>query len=296
MAIDLAALRALKIVTPHRYTEKDVMLYALGLGLGANPEDEDQLRFTYEGRLGGLQALPTFGGVTGYPGFWPRERREIGIDWRRILNGEQAIHVHRPLPGAGQVTGTLTIESLIDKGPGKGAVLLSRRDVHDDASGELLCTITNTGMLRGDGGCGSFGDVLPPVPQPVPQRAPDLEVDWPVLPQAGLIYRLSGDFNPLHADPAMAREAGFDRPILHGAATWGMAGMVLLRALCDSEPARFRHFHARFTSPAYPGEVQRTQIWHTGDRQASFRVTVPARGVTVLDHGIFAYGMSSSTR
>lgn len=285
MPVDLERLQALRIVTPHSYTSKDVMLYALGLGLGADPLDPKQLAFTYEGAL---QVLPTFGGVMGYPGFWPKDRLELGINWQKLLNGEQGIRIHRPLPVEGDELGTMVVDRVIDKGTGKGSILYISREVTDKASGELLCTVTNTVVLRGDGGFGGAVGTADPVAV-IPAREPDLVVDWPTLPQAALIYRLSGDYNPLHADPAVARQGGFERPILHGSASWGMAGHALLQALCAGDPQRFCRFHVRFTSPAYPGDLQQTQIWKTSAGEAAFRVVVPERGVTVLDNGVFSH-------
>jgi acyl dehydratase len=284
MAIDLDKLLALRIDAPHTYAPKDLMLYALGLGVGQDPISKSQLAFVYEKDL---KVLPTFGSVMGYPGFWAKERPEFGITWQKLLNGEQGIELHRSLPTSGTVVGTTTIERVIDKGEGKGSIVYTRREVKDK-SGNLICTIRNAAVLRGDGGFGGPTGTADP-PSQVPDRAEDLVFDWPVLPQAALIYRLSGDFNPLHADPDVARGVGFERPILHGAATWGMAGFALLEALCKGDPDRFKSFRARFTSPALPGEAQRTLIWRTGAGRAAFRVVVPARNAVVLDNGEFVY-------
>lgn len=289
MPIDYERVRDFRIdAIPHSYGEKDLMLYALGLGLGSDPLDERELAFVYEG---GLRALPTVGGVLGYPGFWPKEHPELGITWQRLLNGEQGIEIHRPFPVRGKVVGKLRVDRVVDKGAGKGALIYTSRDVTDAATDELLCTVTNTIFCRADGGFGGGAEPVKPVAT-VPDRPPDLSVNWPILPQAALIYRLSGDFNPLHADPAVARQGGFDRPILHGAATWGIAGYVLLRELCESDPVRFRRYDARFTAPVYPGEVLRTDIWSTGAGEAAFRVVVPARGVVALDNGFFSFQAS----
>jgi acyl dehydratase len=122
-----------------------------------------------------------------------------------------------------------------------------------------------------------------------PDRAADFVVDFPILRQAALIYRLSGDYNPLHADPAIALQAGFSRPILHGAATWGIAGYVMLRKLCGGAPALLRSFGARFTSPVFPGDSLQTEIWTLEPGRAFFRCTVPARDKVVLDAGEFTF-------
>ena len=284
MAIALAPLQEFQARTEHAFTRKDVMLYALGLGLGG---DEADLPFVYED---GLQVLPTFGGVLGYPGFWIKDHPELGIDWRRVLNGEQTLKLHRPLPAEGRVIGLMRVADVIDKGEGKDCLLYTVREVRD-AADELLCEVSNTVVLRGHGGFGGptvRKQTVGPAPAR-PVRAADHVVDHAILPQAALLYRLSGDYNPLHADPKVARQAGFDRPILHGAATWGIAGHVLLRALCGGDASGLRGYGARFTSPVFPGEILRTEIWQVAPDQAAFRCSVPAREKVVLDAGEFSY-------
>ena len=188
----------------HSYGAKDSMLYALGLGLGADPLDPDQLRFVYEE---GLKALPTMAVVLALPGQWSKNP-ETGINWKLLLHGEQGLVLHQPLPPAGTVVGRTVIEEIIDKGEGKGALVYSRRDIHDKETGSLLASLASTSFLRGDGGFGGPSGPTKPV-HPLPARAPDLVCDLATLPQAALIYRLSGDYNPLHADPEIAAAAGF---------------------------------------------------------------------------------------
>ena len=260
------------------------MLYALGLGLGAHDED---LPFVYER---GLQVLPTFGGVLGYPGFWIKEHPELGIDWRKVLNGEQSLRLHRPLPVEGSVAGDMRVLDVVDKGEGKDCLLYTVRDVRDEAS-ELLCEVFNTVVLRGHGGFGGppARSVSATAAICLPECAADQIVDFDILPQTALLYRLSGDYNPLHADPAVAQSVGFPRPILHGAATWGIAGHVLLRRFCGGDAARVRFFGARFTAPVFPGESLRTEIWEVEPGRAVFRCSVPSRDKNVLDAGEFVY-------
>ena len=264
----------------HTYTQRDTMLYALGLGCGADPLDADDLRFVYEEHL---RVLPTMAVVLGSPGFWVKHP-DTGIDWRRVLHGEQGLILHRPLPAAATVIGRTRITRLIDKGAGKGGLMLSERDVIDKATGDLLCTLTSTTFMRGDGG---FGGPSGPVPEPhpMPGRAPDLAIDLPTLPQAALIYRLSGDYNPLHADPEVARSVGFARPILHGLCTFGVAGRAILRAMCGNDQARLKSMQLRFSSPVYPGETVRTELWRDG-ANVSFRARVVARDTIVLNNGL----------
>ena len=285
MAISLGQLQDFRIRTEHAFTQKDVMLYALGLGLGA---DDADLPFVYEKDL---LVLPTFGGVLGYPGFWIKEHPQLGIDWRKVLNGEQSIRLHRPLPAEGSVIGEMRVADVVDKGEGKDCLLYTVRDVRAAGGGELLCEVRNTVVLRGHGGFGGSGTRKEGAAATAarPERSADHVVDFSILPQAGLIYRLSGDFNPLHADPAIAQQAGFPRPILHGAATWGIAGHAVTRKLCGGDTGRVRSFGARFTSPVYPGETVRNEIWEVVPGQAVFRCSVPARDKVVLDAGTFTY-------
>jgi acyl dehydratase len=285
VAIEYSRLKGFSVEIAHEYTVRDVLLYALGLGLGNDPERPDDLDFVYED---GLKVLPTFAGVMGYPGGW---LRNSGIDTKKVLNGEQGVILHRPLPVKGRVVGRARVEEIVDKGREKGALIYTARDVVDAESGALYATITNTAFARGDGGCGGGGVVLRELPAE-PDGPPEFAIDMPTLRQSALVYRLSGDYNPLHADPALARSVGFDRPILHGAATWGIAGYALMRALCSGNSVLFKRLDARFSSPVYPGETIRTEIWRTGAGRASFRCRVIERNVTVLRSGDFEYEAS----
>lgn len=264
----------------HTYTPRDTILYALGVGLGADPVDTQQLRFLYEAEL---QALPTMAVILSYPGFWLKDPK-TGADWKKILHGEQSIRLHRPLPAGGTVVGRTRVSEIIDKGPGKGALMLSERQVFDRASGDLLASLSQVTFLRGDGGCGGPSGPAP-VPHPIPERAPDGVCDLATLPQAALIYRLSGDYNPLHIDPAVARESGFERPILHGLCSLGVAGHALLRSLCDYRPERFKAMQLRFSAPAYPGETIRTEYWREGGGVWAFRAIALERQVTIINNG-----------
>lgn len=269
----------------HAYELRDTQLYALGVGLGADPLDAGQLRYVYEGVDGhALQTLPTLANVLAYPGFWAREP-DTGIDWRRLVHAEQEIVLHAPLSPRGRVVGHNRVSALWDRGEGKGAFMQQRREVRDAASGTLLAVVTQLSLLRSNGGFGDGGsDGAPPVPHAIPQRAPDHVCDLPTLPQAALIYRLSGDYNPLHADPAVARAAGFERPILHGMATMGVAAHAVLRTLLGYDGTRFAGMRVRFTTPALPGDTLRTELWVDGD-VVSLRTTAVERGAVVLNNG-----------
>ena len=264
----------------HAYSAKDSILYALGLGFGADPTDRRQLDFVYED---GLKALPTMAVVLAYPGFWLKDPA-TGVDWKKVLHGEQGLKIHELLPAAGTVTGVTRIDALIDKGAGKGALLYSTREIRDKLSGKLLAEVSGCGFLRGDGGFGGPA-ATSPKPHAIPERAPDLSAEIRTLPQAALIYRLSGDFNPLHADPVVARAGGFEKPILHGLCTYGVAGHALLKLACEYDPSRLKRLDVRFTAPVYPGETIRTEVWREGDGRFAFRSLVTERNVVVLNNG-----------
>ncbi|MBN8753596.1 MULTISPECIES: MaoC/PaaZ C-terminal domain-containing protein [Variovorax] len=284
MAIDVQRLLAREFApVEHTYGTRDTQLYALGVGLGADPLDAGQLRYVYERAEGGLQALPTLVNVLGYGGFWA-DQPDTGIDWRQLVHAEQAFVLQRPLPAEGRVIGANRVVALHDKGAGKGALMLQERRVTDATSGELLACVTQTSMLRADGGFGAAHGAPLAQPHAMPARAPDAVCDLPTLPQAALLYRLSGDFNPLHADPGVARAAGFSRPILHGLATMGVALHAVLATLLDYDASGVRGMRVRFTAPVLPGETLRTELWRDGS-VVSLRTTALERGTLVLNAG-----------
>ncbi|MGO1500995.1 MAG: MaoC/PaaZ C-terminal domain-containing protein [Marinobacter sp.] len=280
MAINYEKLLNRKFETlTHDYTEKDSMLYALGVGLGNDPLNEDCLQFVYED---GLKALPSMGVVLAGPGFWARES-DTGIDWVKVLHAGQELILHRPLPPAGIVEATTKITEIVDKGEGKGVLITSERVVRDKATGDDLCTLVSTTMARGDGGFGGPSSSSSK-PDLIPEREPDLICDLPTLDQAALIYRLSGDFNPLHASPSVARKGGFEKPILHGLCTFGVAAHALMKTLCDYDPTRFHRMRLRFSAPVYPGETIRTEMWRDGNKVA-FRCRSVERDLVVINNG-----------
>ena len=265
------------------YTARDCILYALGVGLGADPLDAGQLRYLYEGTPGGLQAMPTMVNVLGYPGFWPSQPG-TGITWKKLLHAEQSFVLHRPLPAQGHLIGRNRVVALHDKGAEKGALMVQRRELTDAGTGDVLATVTLTAMLRADGGFGgAHGEPLP-APHVLPERAPDRVCDLATLPQAALLYRLSGDYNTVHADPVIASQAGFPRPILHGLCTMGVALHAILKSVLAYDASSLRAMRVRFTAPVFPGETIRTEIWQDGS-VLSFRSSVPERNVVVLGAG-----------
>ncbi|ODV09696.1 MAG: 3-alpha,7-alpha,12-alpha-trihydroxy-5-beta-cholest-24-enoyl-CoA hydratase [Rubrivivax sp. SCN 70-15] len=263
----------------HRYTKRDTMLYALGLGLGADPMDEAELRFVYEKDL---VALPTLPVVLGYPGMWIRDPA-TGVDAVRLVHGEQSLVIHRHPAPEGEVIGRTKVTGIADKGAGKGALIYTERRVLDAASGELLATLGSTTFCRADGGFGGPSGPVKPVHE-LPTRAHDRHLDRKTPPGLALIYRLSGDYNPLHAEPALARSAGFERPILHGLASYGIAAFAVVQAAAGGDATRIASFETRFSSPVYPGETIRTELWIDG-ATVSFRARVVERDVIVLNNG-----------
>ncbi len=262
-------------------TPRDTVLYALSVGFGQDPTDPRQLDFLDHHRA--LRAVPTAAVVLGHPGFWMADAA-TGIDAVQVVHGEQGVVLHRPLPVTGEVVGRTRITGLVDKGPGRGALLYAEKLLLDDAGG-LLATLTSTTVLRGDGGFGGpAGPVRPP--HPVPDGPPDWTMDLLTRPEQALLYRLNGDDNPLHADPALAARAGYPQPILHGLCTLGVVGHALLATLGGYDPARFQEMHLRFTAPVFPGETIRTEGWHGG----AFRARVVERDVVVVNNGRAVFG------
>ena len=286
MAFDLERLLVEPpIETTGRYDVKDAILYALGVGVGIDmATGEEALRYAYEKEI---QALPTMAAVLATPGFWAKNPR-YGIDWKRVLHGEQSLTLHGPLPAEGELLSSFRIEDVHDKGVGKGAIAYSCREIYGRRSGDLIATERKATFLRGDGGRGGRTGASAPV-HVVPDRAVDARVSLPTRQDQALIYRLSGDFNPLHIDPEIARQAGFDRPILHGLCTYGVAGRALSIGLADGNAARLRSIACRFSAPVYPGETIVTEIWKLASGRAAFQSREAERGVLVLSNGQAEY-------
>ncbi len=264
--------------TVHSLTARDTILYALGVGAGDPPDDPWELRRVYED---GLVALPTMAVVLAYPGNWYKTLSP-GLDHTLIVHASERFELHRPLPVAGTLAARPQIVAIYDKGEGRGSLVVSRRTIADAATGEPLATVTQTAFCRGDGSLG--GPVVPPPkPHTLPARAPDALVDMPTSPRAAMIYRLSGDDNPLHVDPQFARAAGFERPILHGLATYGHAGRAIMKTFCGKDAATIRTMDCRFMAPVFPGERLSIALWRDGET-VSFRAS--AGGRVVVDNGI----------
>jgi len=268
------------------YTARDSILYALSVGFGSDPCDAADLRFVYE-KHPEFAAVPSMAVVLGSPGIWIRDPR-TGIDWRRALHGEERLRLFRSLPPEGEVIGRTRITAIVDKGAGRGALVTSEREITDAASGALLATVASTVFCRGDGGFGAgFGNL--PAPHRLPERPPDRVLRLDTFPQQALLYRLNGDDNPLHADPAVAREAGFSRPILHGRATFGMLARGIMRSCCGTDPVALTRVEGRFSAPLYPGEAIRLELWQDGG-EISFRARAETDGRVVMDNGLAVIG------
>jgi acyl dehydratase len=261
------------------WTSKDALLYAVGIGAGT-----DELAFTTENTSGvDQQVVPTFPVVIGWGA--GSAMRNIGtFNPAMLVHGQQAVTLHRPIPVEGTVTITGKLIAMYDKG--KAAVVVTETGAVLTDSGEPLYTTTSSVFIRGEGGWG--GERGPSGPQNVPpDRSPDHQLTYQTSPDQALIYRLSGDRNPLHSDPAFASMGGFERPILHGLCSYGFTGRALLHTLCGSDPSRFHHIEARFASPVLPGEALTVSMWETEPGEAVFVTSVGDRAV--IDQGLLRY-------
>ena len=277
VAIDPEALLAHDFgETRQHYTERDAILYALGVGLGRDPVDPTDLAFLDERTLA---VLPTFAVTLASPGMWLRDPR-FGIDFSRLVHVAQDATFHAALPPEGEIVGTARVASLADRGPDHGAELVVERHISEASTGRALCTLRQTLLLRGDGGY----DGAPPARSH--ETAPDREVDFAIQvtlsPRAALIYRLSGDWNPLHLDPQAAEAAGFERPIMNGLGVYGTVAAALCRTLGHS-PLMLRRLACRFSGIVMPGAVLDLRIWDLGNGYA-FNATVNGR--RALDQGL----------
>jgi acyl dehydratase len=261
------------------YGPRECIFYALGIGLGMNPVDPGELKFVYE--RANLEAFPTMAVVLGWPGRMTDPA--FGVDEKLVVAGDLKVVLHRPLAPQAQLVSRPRIREVIDKGLGNAAIILNTRDL-TAKDGTLVATVDSSTFARKHGGFG--GKVTEtPAPPAVPQTPPQIVCDLPTPPNLALLYRLTGDENPLHADPERAKVAGFDRPILHGAASFGIAAHAILRSVADYAPSRLASIEARFSKPVFPGETIRTEIWPQGERVA-FQCRVVGRNDIVLSNGL----------
>lgn len=271
----------------YNYTDREVMLYAYAIGMGADPMDERELAFVNEAAAIArpLKVVPTFASVAA-PGAQPGDMTHM-LTLAMLVAGERDIIFHKPLSAAAHIVADSSVVGVYDKGKNKGAVICYQT-VLKTADGEPMATVAGSLFARADGGFGGPSSSQPE-PYRVPTRAPDKIVDIKTRPDQALIYRLCGDRNPLHSDPEYARRGGFPRPILHGMCTYGIACRGILQTYADYDPSAFRRHAARFSSPVYPGETVTLAIWKDGD-VISFEAKVMARGVTVMKNGMTVLG------
>jgi len=258
------------------WSDRDTMLYALAIGIGANPLNRDELSFVYEKNL---KAMPTLATVIAWGASIPAAR--LGTDRRHTLHGEESLTLHAPLPPAGEVVADSRVRAVYDKGD-KGAVIERETVLRDAAGGAPIATIIRTAFARADGGFG--GPTQKSVPHAPPQRDPAVVLEFATRPDQALLYRLCGDRNPLHADPDVAAAAGFNAPILHGLCTYGICCRAVLQAFCEFDPARLKSHAVRFSAPVIPGDVITVKLWKDAG-VVSFEADVAARGVTVIKSG-----------
>lgn len=276
--IDYAAFMALRDDDRRfSYTDRDTMLYALSAGMGRDPLDPNELPYVYEGA--GFTAMPTLAVVVARSML----ARTLPIDYGKVLHGEQFLTVHRPLPTSAELLANTRLTKIIDKGEGKGAIIYHETAARLAETGEPLFTLTASLFARADGGFGGSSDIAP-IPHVIPDRAPDKVVVSETRADQALLYRLTGDRNPLHAEPSVAQRAGFPVPILHGLCTYAVACRAVLATVCGYDAARIRSFDVRFTSPVFPGDKIETDIWLDGDI-VTFRCRVPDRDIVALNNG-----------
>lgn len=279
--IDPAAIFAYDFGSPTQgYAARDAILYALGLGLGADPLGAQDLRFLDERALA---VLPSFAVTLCSPGMWIRDAA-LGVDFGKLVHSAHWAEFPEPLPPAAAVRGSARVVSLADRGEGRGAVLVLEREIADAADARVYCLMRQTLLLRGDGGFG--GDPAARDARFEPGRPADAVLDLPTSPRAALIYRLSGDWNPLHLDPAIAAAAGFPRPIMQGLASYGMAGIGVSRAL-NRDPAAVSELACRFSGAILPGDPVSFHAWREGERAARFEAFVGER--KVLESGSISW-------
>ena len=282
MPIKYDELMALKnLGQKYAYGDREVMLYACGIGMGADPMDERELAFVNEAAATSraLKVVPTFASVAA----WGANPGEMNLNRVMVVDGERDITFHRPLAAAAQITADSSVLDVFDKGKDKGAVIRHKTVLRNDR-GEELATLVASRFARGDGGFGGPSEGQPE-PHKVPGRAPDRTIDISTRPDQALVYRLCGDRNPLHSDPEFASAAGFSQPILHGLCTYGMTCKAITDALLDGDAGAVAAYGARFAGVAFPGETLKVGIWKDDGRILA-SVVAPARDNAVVLSGV----------
>ncbi|MFL6797999.1 MAG: MaoC/PaaZ C-terminal domain-containing protein [Xanthobacteraceae bacterium] len=261
------------------YGARECILYALGIGVGMHPAEPGELKFVYE--RAALEAFPTMAVVLGWPGRMTDPA--FGVDERLVVAGDLKVTLHRPLPAQARLVSRPRVKEVVDKGAGNAAIILNTRDLVE-SDGTLVATVDSSTFARKHGGFGGR-TTQTPAPPPVPEGPPHMICDLPTPPNLALLYRLNGDENPLHADPERAKAAGFERPILHGAASFGVAAHAILRTVAGYKAQRLASIEARFSKPVFPGDTIRTEMWLQGEAVA-FQCRARGRDDVVLSNGL----------
>lgn len=268
--------------TVSSYSDKETMLYALGIGFGRDPMNEDELPFVYEGMSAPdyLKTVPTMATVIQWGG---GALRESGINYLMVVHGEQRVTLHRPLPSAATIIGDERVIGAFDKGAGKGAVIVTEKKIRLKDTNEPLCTLVSSTFARGDGGFGGPSTGAPE-PHAIPERNPDATYEAAILEDQAFIYALSGDRNPLHRDPKIAKAAGFPKPIIHGLCTYGTTCRAIITNVLGHDASKIVGYDVRFSSPVFPGETVLVDVWKDGN-VVSFRARLKERGIVVINNG-----------
>ena len=266
----------------YRYTQRDAILYALGIGAPADWLDQDELKFVYERSSVGFQVIPSFATIFSSDlALLMLEGNIGGIEFNpmMVVHGEQHLEIRRPLPPAATVTSTPKIANIYDKGSG---LVMVTEVISRDEKGDVLTVSRSSMFIRGLGGFGGergASEKIEPPPRP-----PDAVHEETTLDIQALLYRLSGDVNPLHADPQMAVAGHFEKPILHGLSFFGFATRAILKHFCDNDPDRLRSIGVRFARHVFPGDTLVTEMWHVSDKEVLFQMKSKRRDVVVLSH------------
>jgi acyl dehydratase len=278
MALNYEKLMALKRTGDRfSYTDRETMLYAIGVGMSRDPYDERELAYTFERTK--LKTVPTLATVLARVPLL----KDCGYDYTKVVHGEQRLTLLKPLEPEGELIADSRVLSAFDKGPGKGAIINSEIAVRSATDNQPVFTMVSTTFARGDGGFGGPNGAGLEAHK-IPDRKPDVSIPLETRKDQALLYRLSGDRNPLHADPELAKRVGFPVPILHGLCTYGTACRAILSEICKYDHTRIRGFDVRFSSPVYPGETIITDCWIDGNT-VSFRCRLKERDVTVINNG-----------
>ena len=259
------------------YSDKDSILYSLGVGLGNDPMNMAELKYVYENSQVALPSMPT-----NFQYHSPLLLK-ANINFILVVHGEQKLSFSNPLPVSGDFISNAKVIGCYDKGAGKGAIIEVETTINQKKDNTEICKLVSTTFARGDGGFG--GPESPKNEIFKPEGDPDFVHEIETKPDQALIFRLSGDFNPLHSDPNFAKSAGFEKPILHGMCTYGIACRSLVESVCEGDAKRLKKFDCRFSSPVYPGETIVTEMWKNGSK-VYYQSKVKERDKIVIKNGV----------